>query len=85
MMAKEHPNKHIREALRYAEQNGWRVVKAGPRAHVWGSMYCPLAARQGCSRNVFSTPTNPENHAKQLRRAVIAVLMPVSAINEVRS
>ena len=29
-----HSNKHIRDAIRYAESNGWKVTKAGPRAHI---------------------------------------------------
>jgi hypothetical protein len=29
-----HPNKHIREAIKYAEDRGWRVVKAGGQAHI---------------------------------------------------
>jgi hypothetical protein len=32
-MAK-HQNKHIREAIKYAEEHVWTFVKAGPRAHV---------------------------------------------------
>src|SRR5436309_11874504 len=28
----EHPNKHIREAIKFALRRGWRLVKAGPRA-----------------------------------------------------
>ena len=35
----DHPNKHIREALKYAEQRGWAIRKSGPRAHAWGMMY----------------------------------------------
>ena len=34
-----HPNKHIRQAVRYAARKGWRVTKAGPRAHIWGGHY----------------------------------------------
>lgn len=68
-MAK-HPNKHIREALLYAQRRGWRFVKAGGHAHVWGELYCPLASREGCIVRVYSTPRNPENHAKRIRSEV---------------
>ena len=30
----DHPNKHIRTAIRYAEQAGWTVTKTGGRAHI---------------------------------------------------
>ena len=33
----DHPNKHIREAV----DHGWRLRKAGPRAHIWGLLFCP--------------------------------------------
>ncbi len=66
LMAK-HPNKHIREAVLYAQRRGWRFVKAGGHAHVWGELYCPLASREGCIVRVYSTPRNPENHAKRIR------------------
>ncbi len=66
----EHPNKHIREAIRYAEQNGWTFVKAGPRAHIYGVLYCPRRARDGHRFNVHSTPRKPEAHARDIRRQV---------------
>ena len=37
----EHQNKHIREAIRYAQQHGWRVVKASGR-HRSGAGSCAL-------------------------------------------
>src|SRR5258707_15855659 len=40
----EHPNKHIREAIKYALTKGWRLVKAGPRAHVWYGFSVVLTA-----------------------------------------
>jgi hypothetical protein len=66
-MAK-HPNKHIREAIEYAENHGWRFVKSAPRAHSFGKLYCPQPG--GCIEFVRSTPRNPEAHARDLRRAV---------------
>jgi hypothetical protein len=32
-----HSNKHIRHAIRFAVRRGWFVIKAGPRAHIWGA------------------------------------------------
>jgi len=66
----QHPNKHIRAAVEYAVANGWTLRKAGPRAHIWGRLYCRLGTRNGCSRAVYSTPKHPEDHAKDIRRAV---------------
>jgi len=43
----EHANKHIRAAIQYAEENGWTFVKAGPHAHLYGTLYCPLRSRVG--------------------------------------
>lgn len=68
-----HPNKVVRDALQYASDNGWRIVQGG--SHAWGQMYCPYndkACRCGefCRASIWSTPKNPENHAKQIRRIV---------------
>jgi hypothetical protein len=66
----EHSNKHIQEAIRYAESQGWVVTQAGPRAHIWGMLWCPRHARDGCRIHIMSTPQSPENHARDIRRAV---------------
>ena len=68
-MAK-HQNKHIREAIAYAESRGWTFHKAGPRAHIYGEIYCPEHNRAGCKYGINSTPRNPQNHARKIRRAV---------------
>jgi len=65
-----HPNKHIREAIRYAERKGWTVTKAGPRAHIWGTLWCPRRTRESCRIRVMSTPRNPESHARDIRRYI---------------
>ncbi|MGD0519481.1 MAG: hypothetical protein ABSA26_18260 [Thermoguttaceae bacterium] len=65
-----HKNKHIREAVDYALEQGWQLVIAGPRAHIWGMLYCPRHDRSGCQKAVFSTPRIPEAHAKDIRRVV---------------
>jgi hypothetical protein len=72
---KRHPDKHVEGALRYAEERGWRIETLGPRAHGWGRMYCPHndpTCRCGafCMKVIWSTPTVPENLARQIRRAV---------------
>jgi hypothetical protein len=65
----DHPNKHIRQALKYAESKGWIVKKAGPRAHAWGIIHCEHG-HGGCRMSIWSTPRVPENHAKAIRRKV---------------
>jgi hypothetical protein len=69
----KHPCKEIEGALRHAELLGWRIEIGG--AHAWGKMYCPAndaECRCGefCITSIWSTPRNPENHARQLRRVV---------------
>jgi len=66
----DHPNKHIREVIEYAVSRGWRVQKSSARAHIWGQLFCPLSTREGCIIRVFSTPKNPENHAKRIRTEI---------------
>lgn len=63
----EHPNKHIRQAIRYAEKKGWTVEQANARAHIWGTLWCPEHSRGGCRIRVMSTPRNPESHARNIR------------------
>lgn len=69
-MAKAHPNKHIREAIKYAEQHGWTFTAS--RGHNYGLLWCPEASRAGCRQPVYSTPRNPQNHANDIRRSVDA-------------
>ena len=67
-----HPNKDIREAIEYAVSKGWRIEKAGPRAHVWGRALCMEQSRAGHIFNIHSTPRNPISHARKLQRYVDA-------------
>ncbi len=62
MTRKSHPKKEVEDALRYAESRGWRVEVGGSRA----------LCRYGefCITSIWSTPKNPANHGKQLRRVV---------------
>jgi hypothetical protein len=69
-----HSKKEVENALAYAEALGWRV-KSGGKGHAWGKMYCPYndsECRCGefCITSVWSTPRNPGNHARLLRRVV---------------
>ncbi|WP_153788784.1 hypothetical protein [Pseudomonas sp. EMN2] len=68
-----HAKKEVEQALRHAEYHGWRVVAGG--GHCWGKMYCPFNdadCRCGelCVTSIWSTPKNPGNFARQLRRVV---------------
>jgi len=68
-----HPKKEVEAAIRYAEENGWRVVPGG--AHAWGKIDCPYndeECRCGeyCISGIWSTPRNARNHANALMRVV---------------
>ncbi len=63
-----HPKKDVEAALKYAEGRGWSVEMAS--GHAWGRLKCPCHTREGCQVSVWSTPRNPGNHGKQLRRVV---------------
>lgn len=67
----KHPNKDIEAAIRYAEDRGWDIRKStGGSAHAWGMMYCRFAARGGHHRSIYSTPTSPWKHARDLMQEV---------------
>jgi hypothetical protein len=73
MSRRRHPKKAVEEAVQYAEAEGWTVELGG--AHAWGKMYCPYndeGCRCGdyCITSIWSTPRNPDTHARQLKRAV---------------
>jgi hypothetical protein len=73
MSRRSHPHSDIEDALKYAEENGWRIDVGG--GHCWGKIYCPYndkECRGGifCISSVWSTPRNPGNHAKQIRKVV---------------
>jgi len=68
MSRPRHPNKHIERAIQYAEALGWRVETPG--SHAWGRLFCPYSTREGCIVSIWSTPRNPENHARHLRQRV---------------
>ena len=73
MARSSHPKKEVEDALKHAETQGWRVTVGG--SHAWGKIYCTYndyESRCGefCITSVWSTPKNPGNHARALRRVV---------------
>ena len=73
MSRKKHPKPEIEAALKYAEQNGWRIEVGG--SHAWGKIYCPYnnndcRCGEFCIVSVWSTPKNAGNHAKLIRRVI---------------
>jgi len=70
----KHTDKSIECAVKHAENLGWRIEKSN--GHPWGKLFCPyrdtpcIDTCQWCSTSVWSTPGNPQNHAKQLKRLV---------------
>ena len=70
MTRPRHPNKEIETAIREAERLGWEVIKSGKSAHGWGRLLCQEQSRQGCQISIWSTPRSPENHARQILRAI---------------
>jgi hypothetical protein len=59
-----HPNKHIREAIKYAEERGWIFTKS--RGHAFGRIRCGHGHR-ACQKSIWSTPRSPEWHADDIR------------------
>lgn len=59
-MADRHPKKEIQSAIEYALARGRRFLKAGPRAHRYGTLYCSHEGRDGCRIGVYSTPRSPK-------------------------
>lgn len=73
MSRARHPNKEVEAAIRHAEHSGWRVEVGG--SHAWGKLYCPYndsECRCGefCITSIWSTPKNPVNHSRLLKRVV---------------
>lgn len=74
-MKKKHPNKEINAAVSYALDHGWTLKDAGSSSHSWAQIYCPnrnsnCRCGEFCITSVWSTPKNPSNHAKKIRRVV---------------
>jgi hypothetical protein len=70
---KSHQRKEIEGAIRHAEALGWEWRKGA--GHAWGILRCPwndeeCRCGEYCQISVWSTPRNPGNHARQIRRVV---------------
>lgn len=79
-----HPKKEIEAALQHAEALGWRVKVGG--SHAWGRIFCPYNSAdcrcgEFCITSIWSTPKNPGNHARAIRRVVdhCALHLPCNA------
>nr|WP_113864996.1 hypothetical protein [Brenneria salicis]NMN90573.1 hypothetical protein [Brenneria salicis ATCC 15712 = DSM 30166]RBP66936.1 hypothetical protein DES54_102147 [Brenneria salicis ATCC 15712 = DSM 30166]RLM32095.1 hypothetical protein BHG07_01560 [Brenneria salicis ATCC 15712 = DSM 30166] len=72
---KKHPNKHIQAAIEYALAQGWRFNPS--KGHAFGRLICDTPDHADHMMSIWSTPANPENHAKQIRRQVDHCLMIV--------
>jgi len=57
----DHPNRHIREALKYADAQGRTLRKSSGRARAGDVVYCQFGHRQ-CWMSIYSTPRHPEGH-----------------------
>lgn len=75
-MAKyKHPDKHIADAIKYAEENGWHIEKSKGKGHAWGIMECDHNDSNcwngnHCRTSIWTTPRNSQNHAKDLKKIV---------------
>ena len=70
MSPKKHPNKAIRDAIAEAVASGWSLVEAGGSAHCFCRLRCGIPEHSDHMMSVWSTPKNPENHARQILRKV---------------
>lgn len=85
MADKKHSKKEVQEAIEYAESKGWLIEPSS--GHAWGRMYCPYnnqECRCGefCISSIWSTPKNPGNHARQIRRVVDNCTGPQQQVDE---
>ncbi|MBL0906438.1 hypothetical protein [Pectobacterium carotovorum] len=69
---KKHPNKHIQAAIEYALAQGWHFYPSN--GHAFGRLICGTPDHSPHMMSIWSTPSVPENHAKQIRRNVDSCL-----------
>ena len=79
MLRRRHPDRSVEDALRHAEDHGWRVELLSPRARGWAKLLCShndsdCRCGEFCIAVVWGTPRSAENHARQLRRVVDACI-----------
>ena len=74
-----HPNKHIREAVDYALAHGWRLGHAGPRAHIWGLLFCPHVAGMDVVGRFYPRRESPS--VMHARFDTLSTTAPTSRVN----
>lgn len=75
MARKKHKSEEIEAVLKELEALGWSVVEG--QGHAWGLLRCPINSSdcrcgEFCQMSVWSTPKDPERHAKKLRQKALA-------------
>ena len=75
MPRKTHKSKEIEAVLEELEALGWTIVEG--RGHAWGLLRCPANSKECrcgefCQMSIWSTPKDPERHAKKLKRKALA-------------
>lgn len=83
----KHSNKEINKVVQHAIKSGWTLEAAN--GHAWGILRCPknkADCRCGlfCQISVWSTPKNPGNFAKQLKKRVDGCIYPTIKLYEVK-
>jgi hypothetical protein len=64
----KHPKREVDAAVKQLFEAKWTFRKGG--GHAWGVFQCPEDSREGCQISVWSTPKSPENHGKQIKKAL---------------
>ena len=72
---KKHTSKEIEAVILELEALGWSLIEG--KGHCWGILRCPANdqdCRCGlfCQMSVWSTPKNPQQHAKKLLKKALA-------------
>ncbi len=60
----DHPNKHVRDALKYAARQGWTIRKSSGRAHAWGVVSCQFGHRQCWMAIYFDAAESRESRTR---------------------
>jgi hypothetical protein len=75
----KHPNKDIREAIKYAISKGWKQVETGKSSHAFCRLKCGKLHSEH-QMSVWSTPKSTHQHALQIRRKVAQCLLEETSI-----
>ena len=75
MPRKKHTSKEIEAVVQELEALGWDLIEG--RGHVWGILRCPANDKECrcgtfCNMSVWSTPKNPQQHAKKVRQKALS-------------